>query len=75
MLGMLTKKRKKKTEVRYNSQDKAWRTSGAPSAAASLINRSRDRAGSTNQRVVAPRGIVGRLPRETAGGSEGETDG
>lgn len=75
MLGMLTKKKEKKTEVGYNSQDEARRTSGAPSAAASLINRSHDRAGSTNQRVVAPRGIVGRLPREAAGGIEGETDG
>lgn len=50
--------RRKKTEVRCSSRDDARRASGGPSAAAGLINRSRDRAWHRRrQRVVAPRGL------------------
>lgn len=53
------------------SADEARRISGAPSAAVGLINRSRDRAGSTNQRVVVPRGSSEGYRRRR----ENETDG
>lgn len=70
----IEKKERKKTEVRYKTRRGEQVVHRLPLPA--FINRSRDRAGSTNERVVAPaRGIVGRLPREAAGGSEGETDG
>lgn len=52
----------KKTEVRCSSRGEARQTSGAPSAAAGLINRSRDWAGSTNQLRGSATKIGGRLP-------------
>lgn len=59
--------------MRCSSRGEARQTSGAPSAAAGLINRSRDWAESTNQRVVAPRrSLEGCRQRE--GGSPREEE-